>query len=458
MLTIIQCFSGKIDTTSILNILSVFGDREDYDYKIIHEQTYHPPVKHKYLSYAAITDTNQAIDIINTITNETENDYVLFINGAGHFRPGFKESVIEFAALNDAKFMSIDSTFFDPTTGVETSYEPYGKLTFDRGFKIIKQKANNEETILSPSISLWDPREFTKIGGFHKPIKLCAEAFIALSIDIRRHGYDIKFYDIMPSRMESCGFSRHNDGQVYLKTVFDHRSDPSDLKINMADRKRHKSGVLPIREYYEKHHKNFANDDMLRKRFRGKDLVILYPGVSLDSINLLNIYNYDYVFGIDFVGRIIKCDYVYTQELHILSDLLSVYGRHSLLVSDYVLDKMQNKYVYLNDITDKAHIIETTSDRESIKEAYQYYLDSDPLTCLTHMLVTAEPRLIQIIGADFNWRKGRSHVNSNYYNDGFMLEENEYNKDGYKRILKNISELGRLAESLGVTLLRNHNV
>lgn len=262
----------------------------------------------------------------------------------------------------------------------------------------------------------------------------------------------------MPSRIESTGFSRNSNGQAYLKTVFDHRSNPLDLMINMADRKRRQSNVLPLKDYYEKYHKNFSNDDMLRKRFKDKDIVILYPGISLDMISPINIYNYDYVFGIDFVGRIIRCDYVYTQELHILSDLLSVYGRHSLLVSDYVLDKMQNKYVYLNDITDKAHIIETTSDRESIKESYQYYLDKNPLTCLTHMLVAAEPRLIQIIGADFNWRKGRSHVNSNYYNDGYMLEENEYNKDEYKRTMQNISELGRLAERLGVTLLRNHNV
>lgn len=458
MLTIIQYFSGKIDSTSILNILSVFGDRKDYKYEIIHDQTYSPPIKHNNLSYKAINEQNLATQVIHAIMDETDNDYVMFINGAGHFRPGFKESMIEYAALNDAKFMSIDSTFYDPTTGAEMSYSACGKLTFNRGFRIIKQKADNDETILNPSIFLCDPRDFVKIGGFHKSIKLCAEAFIALSIDIRRHGYDIKFYDIMPCRTDSCGFSRHSDGQAYLKTVFDHRFNPSDLKINMADRKRHQSNVLPLNKYYEKYHKNFYNADMLRKKFKGKDLVILYPGVSLDTISPMNIYNYDYVFGIDFVGRIIRCDYVYTQELHILSDLLSVYGRHSLLVSDYVLDKMQNKYVYLNDITDKAHIIETTTDKESIKESYQFYLDNNPLTCLTHMLVSAEPRLIQIIGADFNWRKGRSHVNSNYYNDGYILEENEYNKDMHKLTLQNISELGKLAESLGVTLLRNHNV
>jgi len=74
------------------------------------------------------------------------------------------------------------------------------------------------------------------------------------------------------------------------------------------------------------------------------------------------------------------------------------------------------------------------------------------------MLISAKPKKIQILGADFKWCKGKSHITSSYYNNGYALAENEYHREDYTNSLKLLENLGNLAENLGVALMRNHYV
>jgi hypothetical protein len=215
---------------------------------------------------------------------------------------------------------------------------------------------------------------------------------------------------------------------------------------------------LPIDDYLREFNPNIIKDRELRRRFRQKTLTILYPGISLDNIEPLNLYAYDYVIGIDFVGRFIKCDYVFTQELHILSDLMTVYPHDRIIATDYIYDRLQNKYAYLPDLTDKVIIIETTPDGNVLANHSPYFLHADPLVSISHLLVSSMPKLIQLLGADFTWRNGRSHVNNEYYNNGYLRNEDEAAREENKAILKYLSNVGRLAKDLGVTLMRNSHV
>jgi hypothetical protein len=119
---------------------------------------------------------------------------------------------------------------------------------------------------------------------------------------------------------------------------------------------------------------------------------------------------------------------------------------------------MQNKFVLLRDVTNKVAAIDTTTDKNSIMTTGLYFLDNNPLICLTHMLISAKPKRIQILGADFKWSKGKSHITSSYYNNGYYIAENEYHREDYVNSLNLLGNLGELAESLGVSLMRNHYV
>ena len=355
--------------------------------------------------------------------------------------------------------MSIDSTIIDVDFNCDIDGTKTGRLTFDPDFKIIREKnLTSDQTIISPSAFVFDLNVFQNIGGFDTPLVIGAETAIALSIDLIRKGRNITHYDALPIKTDSRSFLKNKENVDYLKLQYGFDMNDDKTQHQMDERKRYSDYNMSLEEYYTKHMPNFIINRDLKRKFRGKNVIILYPGVSLENIAPINIYHFDYVIGIDFVGRIFKCDFVFTQELHILSDLLTTYNKQSLISPDYIYDRMQNKFVLLRDVTDKIAAIDTTTDRSSIKTTGLHYLDNNPLICLTHLLISSKPKKIQIVGADFKWFNGKSHIASSYYNNGYALAENDYHRDDYAATLDILKDLGSLAENHGVELLRNHYV
>ena len=460
MLTIIQYFDGKIDYTSIFNILSVFGQEQRQEIIVVHKTDYKPTMILKVIQFIELKDntaTNSAS--LNHIINSRAANFILFVNGSAYFLPGFYEDILNFIATNKADIVSIDSTIIDIDFNCDIDGTKTGRLSFDPDFKVIRDKNSTSDlTIINPSAFIFDINVFRDSDGFDAPLILGAETAIALSMDLARRGRTISFYDVMPIKTDSKSFLKNEENVKYLKSHYGFEMNTETISHPMADRKRSTGHTMSLDDYYVKYFPNFIINRDLKRKFRDKNIVVLYPGVSLEDIAPINIYHYDYVIGIDFAGRIFKCDLVYTQELHILSDLLSTYNKQFLIAPDYIYDKMQNKFVLLKDVTNKVAAIDTTTDKNSIMTTGLYFLDNNPLICLTHMLISAKPKKIQILGADFKWSKGKSHISSSYYNDGYALAENEYHRDDYANSLKLLGSLGDLAENLGVALMRNHYV
>jgi hypothetical protein len=460
VLTIIQYFDGKIDYTSIFNILSVFGQEQRQEIIVIHKTDHKPNMVLNGIQFMELKDntaTNSAS--LNHIINSRVSNFVLFINGSAYFLPGFYESVLNFIATNKSDIVSIDSTIIDIDLNCDIDNTRTGRLTFDPDFKIIREKDNTTDlTILNPSAFIFDINIFRHVEGFDIPLVLGAETAIALSIDLVRRGSKIHFYDSLPIKTDSKAFSKNDENLKYLRSQYGFDMTVDTLSHPMTDRKRIIGNYMMLDDYYARFFPNFIINRDLKRKFRDKNIVVLYPGVSLEDIAPINIFHYDYVIGIDFTGRIFKCDFVFTQELHILSDLLSTYNKQSLIAPDYIYDKMQNKFVLLRDVTNKVAAIDTTTDKNSIMTTGLYFLDNNPLICLTHMLISAKPKRIQILGADFKWSKGKSHITSSYYNNGYYIAENEYHREDYVNSLNLLGNLGELAESLGVSLMRNHYV
>lgn len=460
MLTIIQYFDGKIDYTSIFNILSVFGQEQHQEIIVVHKSDYKPTMVLKGIQFIELKDntaTNSAS--LNHIINSRAANFILFINGSAYFLPGFYEDILNFIATNKSDIVSIDSTIIDIDFNCDIDGTKTGRLSFDQDFKIIRDKNNSPDlTIINPSAFIFDISAFRDSEGFDVPLVLGAETAIALSIDLARRGRNISFYDAMPIKTDSKAFLKNEENVKYLKSQYGFDMNTETISHPIAERKRIADHTLSLDDYYVKYFPNFIINRDFKRKFRDKNIVVLYPGVSLEDIAPINIYHYDYVIGIDFVGRIFKCDFVFTQELHILSDLLSIYNKQFLIAPDYIYDKMQNKFILLRDVTNKVATIDTTTDKNNIMTTGLYFLDNNPLICLTHMLISARPKKIQILGADFKWSKGKSHITSSYYNDGYALAENEYHRDDYTNSLKLLGNLGDLAENLGVVLMRNHYV
>jgi hypothetical protein len=397
---------------------------------------------------------------INHLLENMVEDYVLFLSGPMALLASESHNFIKYSIKSSYDFATPNTSTFSGFYGTTIEDHDSDKLTFTASFKLLKQSASFDTTILNPGIFLANRTSLLSLGGFDKAMSYSTETIIGLSVNIVMSGHHIYFFDGIVSENDHTGLNYNEDNKEYLTNLLGIGDTTKHINVsnNISKRNKITDSVMTIDEYLEQNSQCIIQDRNFRRKFSGKTVAILYPGISLDDLRPQNIYLYDYVIGVDFAGRIFKCDMVFTQELHILSDLSTVYDKDTIIATDQIYDRMQNKYVNLRDVTDKVSIINTTSANYNLEGHSPYFIDSDPLVCLTHFLVSAKPRLVQILGADFKWLNGRSHINNHYYNGGFVKPNENLTRDADLKTIKNLEAIGRLADTLNVKVMRNYNV
>jgi len=458
VINIIHFFNDSIDLNSILNVRVVLGEiisrhiviytRPDDEKLILKGIEYH------------VVSSEMACGGINHLLENMTEDTVLFLNGPISLLATDSQDFIKYFIKSNYDFSTPNTSTYSGFYGSAIENHNSGKLTFTASLKLAKQLPDYDSTILNPGIFLVNRLSLLSLGGFDKAMSYSTETLIGLSVSIVMAGHNIYYFDGIVSENDNSSYSYSRENKEYLTNLLGigDTSKPLNVSENIIKRNRISDSVISFGEYLNQNNRNIVQDRDFRRKFSGKTIVILYPGISLDDLRPFNIYLYDYVIGIDFVGRILKCDMVFTQELHVLSDLSTTYDKDKIIATDHIYDRMQNKYVTLRDITDRVNIIDTTSANYELEGHSPYLIDSDPLVCLTHFLVSAKPRLIQILGADFKWLKGRSHVNNSYYNGGFVKPDEKITREADTNTLKNIEAISRLADTFDVKVMRNYNV
>ena len=459
MLSLIHYFRGCIDDNSILNIMAAL-DGKIRDYTIIYNDdnaqsdNFLGVTRHK-------VDHRSSNKAINHLIENTPTDDILIIRDSISVMP---ESMIQFISHvteNNIEFGCGVTGYRDGFYGIDYNLKPMSRLAFNQSLRIISQDNNHLISVLNPMLFYAKKRYFRSVGGLDEHLSCSTESIIGFSIDAVRRGFSLYQLDLCIANCESKSSSTDNlDRQLLLKKYEIEETPQLELNdIQMKLRKRDEEHLLlPMSEYLSSHCPHIIRDKKFRNRFSGKNILILYPGISIDDFRPFNIYSFDYVIGIDFVGRIHKCDFVFTQELHILSDLLTVYGKEDVITTDYIFDRMQNKYVLLRDITDKAHILDTTSNTEDLEPHSPYLMHSDPLVCITHFMVSSRAKMVQIMGADFKWLHGRSHVKNQYYNNGFVTQADVATIEENRNTLRLLEVLSKIADKYNVKLMRNYYV
>ena len=458
MINIIHFFNDSIDHNSILNVRVVLG-KIITRHIVIYTRPNDEKLNIKGIEYHVVSSEMVCGGLNHLLENMIE-DTVLFLNGPISLLASDSQDFIKYFIKSNYDFSTPNTSTFSGFYGSAIENHNSGKLTFTASLKLAKQKSDSDSTIINPGIFLVNRLSLLSLGGFDKAMSYSTETLIGLSVNIVMAGHNIYYFDGIASENDSSSYGYDNSNKEYLTNLLGigDVSKPLNVAENIIQRNRISNSVVSFEEYLEQNNQSIIQDRDFRRKFTGKTIAILYPGISLDDLRPLNIYLYDYVIGIDFVGRIFKCDMVFTQELHILSDLSTTYDKDKIIATDLIYDRMQNKYVSLRDITDRVHVIDTTSANYDLEGHSPYLIDSDPLVCLTHFLVSAKPRLIQILGADFKWLKGRSHINNPYYNGGFVKQDVKITREADVKTLKNIEAISRLADTFDVKVMRNYNV
>ena len=458
MINIIHFFNDSIDLNSILNVSVVLGEIISR-HIVIYTRPDDEKLILKGIEYHVVSSEMVCGGINHLLENMTE-DTVLFLNGPISLLATDSHDFIKYFIKSNYDFSTPNTSTYSGFYGSAIENHNSGKLTFTASLKLAKQIPDYDSTILNPGIFLVNRLSLLSLGGFDKAMSYSTETLIGLSVSIVMAGHNIYYFDGIVSENDSSSYSYNRKNKEYLTNQLGigDTSNPLNVSENIIKRNRVSDSVISFEEYLNLNNRSIVQDRDFRRKFSGKTIAVLYPGISLDDLRPFNIYLYDYVIGIDFVGRIFKCDMVFTQELHVLSDLSTTYDKDKIIATDHIYDRMQNKYVTLRDITDRVNIIDTTSANYDLEGHSPYLIDSDPLVCLTHFLVSAKPRLIQILGADFKWLKGRSHVNNSYYNGGFVKPDEKITREADISTLKNIEAISRLADTFDVKVMRNYNV
>ena len=453
MINIIHFFNDSIDLNSILNVSVVLGEIISR-HIVIYTRPDDEKLILKGIEYHVVSSEMVCGGINHLLENMTE-DTVLFLNGPISLLATDSHDFIKYFIKSNYDFSTPNTSTYSGFYGSAIENHNSGKLTFTASLKLAKQIPDYDSTILNPGIFLVNRLSLLSLGSFDKAMSYSTETLIGLSVNIVMAGHNIYYFDGIVSENDSSSYSYNRKNKEYLTNQLGigDTSNPLNVSENIIKRNRVSDSVISFEEYLNLNNRSIVQDRDFRRKFSGKTIAVLYPGISLYDLRPFNIYIYDYVIGIDFVGRIFKCDMVFTQELHVLSD-----NKDKIIATDHIYDRMQNKYVTLRDITDRVNIIDTTSANYDLEGHSPYLIDSDPLVCLTHFLVSAKPRLIQILGADFKWLKGRSHVNNSYYNGGFVKPDEKITREADISTLKNIEAISRLADTFDVKVMRNYNV
>ena len=461
MLNVIHVFNNAIDNNSILEVKAAIPDFID-QYDVIYKYDPSESIDIEKVSKRQVNE-NDICSAINHLIENSKSERLIIISGSLLIHTFNMRNAIQNFVNNDYDFVTGDTDSIDGFYGVKTSTVTAGKLNFNSNMQVTKQKYSSNSVLLNPCIFFFKKSSFIAVGSLDGSLLYGPEAIVSLSIDIVRRGYEIQTIDETLISADSNFYTYESANQSIAAALFNtERMDHLNLstcKNKLDNRKRRQEHFLmPLDDYLKAYNPVIIIDRELRRRFKDKSIAILYPGVSMDKIDHYNIYGYDFVIGIDFMARIFKCDYAFTQELHVLSDLLTVYHKDSIIATDYTFDRMQNKYINLRDVTDKAVIIETTASNIGLGPYGPYFMHSDPLICISHLAIAAKPKLIQIFGADFCWLQGRSHIDNPYYSNGFVRQESESTIQEYETTLRYLRNLSKVAINNNIRFMRNCHV
>lgn len=197
---------------------------------------------------------------------------------------------------------------------------------------------------------------------------------------------------------------------------------------------------------------------LLRNIAHGKRIAVVGDGPSLDYLNLSQINNHDIVIAVDYVGLLVDADYVVTNSVQVISELREKYPEQRFIVPYVLQHQMAGEYVFAGHVVPGAVQFEI-GDVGVLRSVNPPFCDFGSCTHMAvHFALFLGPRNISLFGCDNKIIEGKSHTSRlDYYNDGKIWTESEQTRRRFAFYDSGLDQLGKLALSLDIPLLRvNH--
>jgi hypothetical protein len=197
----------------------------------------------------------------------------------------------------------------------------------------------------------------------------------------------------------------------------------------------------------------------LRSVAAGKSIAVVGPHRSVDLVDPSLIYRHDLIIAVDYMGMVFDADYVVTDSSHVAIAMRGQYADDKFVLPMSLIDRTLAEYI------PATNVIQGSYQFELANVVGRVFSDSPPFCNFEQSLHAAinfalflGPQTISLFGCDNKIVGNRSHsAKIEYYDDGKLWPDSDGTKRKFAFSEHGIDQLGRLAYSLGIPLMRvNH--
>lgn len=199
----------------------------------------------------------------------------------------------------------------------------------------------------------------------------------------------------------------------------------------------------------------------LRNSAFGKSIAVVGPSASIDMVNPSLINRHDIIIGVDYMGMVYNCDYVMTNEAHVVVELRKKYGNDNSFVLPSTIENMASgRYDSASLIAPNAIQFEMAHKNNDITKIEPPFCNFDNTTLTAiHFALYLNPSDITVYGCDNKIISGNSHSSKiPYYNGGKLWNDSEAIRKRFIIYETGLDMLGKLASKAGIKLFRYNHV
>lgn len=197
----------------------------------------------------------------------------------------------------------------------------------------------------------------------------------------------------------------------------------------------------------------------LRGIASGKSVAVIGPGSSIDLIDPSWVYRHDIIIAVDYMGLAFEADYVVTDSSHVAIELKSRYNQNQFVLPLGLSDVVSSEYIPASAVIQNCYQFEVSKlQGRVISDSPPFCNFDQSLHSAVNFAIFLQPRTISLFGCDNKIINGKSHsAKIEYYDDGKLWPDSDAIRKKFVYSDFGIDQLGKLASSIGIPLIRvNH--
>lgn len=347
----------------------------------------------------------------NELASFARHDQLWFVSGVYSFSDSLIPKVAEAVSPNNIVSPNINS--YNNEIGAVDGII-FNNITFGCGLEL-RNKLDGSSVCVSDYFVACSRDWFERLGGFDDGL-LSVGAGLELSVRSWLFGGGVKWVD-----GEYVGVVYEHPGPKHVvdlaricavwfpaySSVFYDSHGLANNSLNIGNYNKivelQRRAVMPVERFLRRMVPEFEVYADIRFLFAGRSVVLVSDDLS-DSFDLSLIGRYEVVVGVDNVGMLLDCDYVFCTNFAILNDLVGSYGQSRLFAPKLVVDSSGGGLVNVADVWPDVKIFDTQLVAGGVSLHPPFYFDrfKDWFLTFLNVVLYCSPESVTIVGYDCN--------------------------------------------------------